>query len=295
MTTENSAGVIAQVREGLGLAKILVRKNAATALAQQVQTHFQCALPTSPRRTCGNDIAVMGIAPGSWLAMRENSGNDFASALKPILGTFAAISDQSDAYCVFRLRGPHVRAALSKLVPIDIHDRAFKEGDVAETIARYVRKLVELMCTELETQGLGARRLDLLLHRVDNRIEAIRIGTALPVRDVKRLTRLLCDKIEKIAIFAGRGIGPLTCGAGAVLRPREPDIEAAAGRVVDIAHEPVATVAAAVGEIVTAHGLGMAREVLRQFGGLTGHERLLMPLRVPRFRGDRCGRADDAR
>ena len=38
----------------------------------------------------------------------------------------------------------------------------------------------------------------LLFHRVDNRIEAIRVGTALPVRDAKRLTRLLCDKIETI-------------------------------------------------------------------------------------------------
>jgi heterotetrameric sarcosine oxidase gamma subunit len=138
MTKEHSAGVIAQVRQGLGLAKILVRKAAATALAQRVQTHFNCRLPTSPRRTCGDDIAVMGIGPGSWLAMRENGGNDFASSLKPILGPFAAISDQSDAYCVFRLMGPHLRAALCNLVPIDIHDRAFKVGDVAETIAGHI-------------------------------------------------------------------------------------------------------------------------------------------------------------
>jgi heterotetrameric sarcosine oxidase gamma subunit len=120
------------------LAKILVRKDAATALARHLQAHFNCALPTSPRRTCGNDIAVMGIGPGSWLAMRENGGNDFASSLKPILGPFAAISDQSDAYGVFRLTGPNLRAALSKLVPIDIHDRAFKVGDVAETIAGHI-------------------------------------------------------------------------------------------------------------------------------------------------------------
>jgi heterotetrameric sarcosine oxidase gamma subunit len=138
MTKENPAGVIAQVCQGFGLARILVRKNAATALAQHVQTHFNCALPTSPHRTCGNDIAVMGIGPGSWLAMREKGGNEFASSLKPMLGPFAAISDQSDAYGVFRLRGPHLRAALSKLVPIDIHDRAFKVGDVAETIAGHV-------------------------------------------------------------------------------------------------------------------------------------------------------------
>jgi protein ImuB len=68
----------------------------------------------------------------------------------------------------------------------------------AETIARYTGKLVGELCDVLETRSLGARRLDLLLHRVDNRIEAIRIGTALPLRDAKRLTRLLTDKIETI-------------------------------------------------------------------------------------------------
>jgi protein ImuB len=68
----------------------------------------------------------------------------------------------------------------------------------AETIARYTGKLVAELCASLETRGLGARRLDLLFFRVDNRIEAIRVGTAIPVRDTKRLTRLLTDKIETI-------------------------------------------------------------------------------------------------
>ena len=77
--------------------------------------------------------------------------------------------------------------------------RAFAEPiGATETIARYTAKLVVQLCEALEVKGLGAKRLDLLFHRVDNRIEAIRIGTALPVRDTKRLTRLLCDKIETV-------------------------------------------------------------------------------------------------
>lgn len=77
--------------------------------------------------------------------------------------------------------------------------RGFAEPiGAAETIARYTGKLVAELCAELETRGQGARRLDLLFFRVDNRIEVIRIGTATPVRDVKRLTRLLTDKIETI-------------------------------------------------------------------------------------------------
>ena len=77
--------------------------------------------------------------------------------------------------------------------------RAFAEPIGApETLARYTLKLVEALCERLEEQGLGARKLDLRFHRVDNRIEAIRVGTAMPVREVRRLTRLLCDRLERV-------------------------------------------------------------------------------------------------
>src|SRR5690606_12972369 len=61
-----------------------------------------------------------------------------------------------------------------------------------------------------ERQGLGARRLDLLFTRVDNRIEAIRAGTAKRLRDVKRMTRLLCDRIETVASGFGTELMTLT-------------------------------------------------------------------------------------
>lgn len=77
--------------------------------------------------------------------------------------------------------------------------RAFAEPISApETIARYTVKLVAVLCAGLEERGLGARQLDLLLRRVDNTCQAIRIGTAQPVRDAGRLTRLLCERIETV-------------------------------------------------------------------------------------------------
>ena len=68
-----------------------------------------------------------------------------------------------------------------------------------ETIARYIAKLVDLLCAALGERGLGARKLDLLFHRVDDVLQAVRVGTAKPVRDRKRLTRLLCDRIETVS------------------------------------------------------------------------------------------------
>jgi protein ImuB len=80
-----------------------------------------------------------------------------------------------------------------------------------ETLARYTGHLVEQLSGLLEVRGLGARKLDLLFFRVDNRIEAIRVGTAQPVRDTKRLTKLLCDKIENID--PGFGVETMTLTA----------------------------------------------------------------------------------
>ncbi len=67
-----------------------------------------------------------------------------------------------------------------------------------ETLARYTVKLVEALCAALETDGVGARTLDLRFHRVDRRIEVIRTRQARPVRDIPRLSRLLCDKLETL-------------------------------------------------------------------------------------------------
>lgn len=80
-----------------------------------------------------------------------------------------------------------------------------------ETLARYTGLLVEALCAALEAKGLGARKLDLRFHRVDNRIEAIRVGTAKPVRAMKRLTRLLTDRLETVA--PGFGIERMTLAA----------------------------------------------------------------------------------
>jgi protein ImuB len=81
----------------------------------------------------------------------------------------------------------------------------------AETLARYTGKLVEALCEQLVAKGIGARRLDLLFHRVDSAVQAIRIGTAKPNRDAKRLTRLLCDKLETIA--PGFGVEAMSLAA----------------------------------------------------------------------------------
>ena len=72
-------------------------------------------------------------------------------------------------------------------------------------------------------------------------------------------------------MLAGGGIGPFAGHAFAGRRPVKADIKAASRRVGDVADDPVAALAVTIGEIVTAHCLGMARETLGELGGLGGH------------------------
>ncbi len=68
----------------------------------------------------------------------------------------------------------------------------------AEALATLITRLVEDLCRGLEKRALGARRLDLLLTRVDGSLQALRIGTARSVRDTGHLTRLMVRQIEQI-------------------------------------------------------------------------------------------------
>lgn len=77
--------------------------------------------------------------------------------------------------------------------------RNFQEPiGAAETIAKYVCRLVGELSAKLEERGLGVRRSDLVIHRVDNTRQSVRAGLQKPVRDPARLSKLLCDQIEKI-------------------------------------------------------------------------------------------------
>lgn len=132
---ENAAarGVRVAIRHGLGIATVIVRKNADAELLACVGDQFGLTLPQGPRRASSGDVAFVGTAPGTWLATCDPGGNAFAASLRQAIGAFASVSDQTDAYGVLCLRGPNAHEWVSKLAPIDLHPRVFKVGDVAVT------------------------------------------------------------------------------------------------------------------------------------------------------------------
>ncbi len=77
--------------------------------------------------------------------------------------------------------------------------RLFAEPIAApETIAWAVKRLIAELKPLLETDGMGARRLELVCHRVDDTLQGLEIGTSRPARDPDHLFRLFALRLERI-------------------------------------------------------------------------------------------------
>ncbi|TMK13207.1 MAG: DNA polymerase Y family protein [Alphaproteobacteria bacterium] len=86
-------------------------------------------------------------------------------------------------------------------------------------LARAIERLVEDLAARLAREGMGARRLALGFHRVDGRVEHIRLGTARPTRDPRHLAKLFAAKLDTVdpglgvedmilAVFAAEKLEP---------------------------------------------------------------------------------------
>ncbi|NHN84365.1 DNA polymerase Y family protein [Acetobacter musti] len=156
----------------------------------------------------GGTVAAVADLPVEALRLPDGPADDLRTLGISRIGQLAAMPR---APLVLRF-GPEVVRRLDQaygreaevITPVSVAEpvqvsRNFAEPiGAAETIARYIGRLVPLLCAGLEERGQGARRLELLLHRVDSRVAAIRVATGFPVRDAGRLSRLLCEKIETI-------------------------------------------------------------------------------------------------
>lgn len=138
----SGSGVIATERDGLGIARITARRAQAARVAELFRAQFGLEAPTAPQRVSQGDVAIASIGPGAWLATHDKAGNAFAPFLRSSLEHCASVSDQSDAYAILRLTGPKVREALAKLLPLDIHPRAFQVSAVAQTVCGYVNVML---------------------------------------------------------------------------------------------------------------------------------------------------------
>jgi protein ImuB len=75
-------------------------------------------------------------------------------------------------------------------------------------------RLTADLVLRLAREGMGARRLDLGFHRVDGRVERIRLGTARPSRDPRHIAALFKERLD--TVDPGLGIEDMILAAYAV-------------------------------------------------------------------------------
>ncbi len=68
----------------------------------------------------------------------------------------------------------------------------------ADDIAAGLERLLATLCARLEQNGLGARRLEIALYRVDGTVARLGVGTSRPSRDAGHLRRLFAEHLGKI-------------------------------------------------------------------------------------------------
>ncbi len=145
-------------------------------------------------------IAALRLPDEMVVALRklgfEQVGELAQTARAPLALRFGALIGQRLDQMFGREPEPFDPVEPAELVRVE---RAFVEPIGApETLQRQIGLLAEALCIALAHRALGARRLDLLFHRVDSAVPSIRVGTAAPCQDPRHLARLLADRLETV-------------------------------------------------------------------------------------------------
>jgi sarcosine oxidase subunit gamma len=128
-------GLVIEERTDLALATVIARRGEMQNLRHAISAAFGLALPEGSFVVTKNGVSFAGIGIGKWLTAAEGpAAVGYVSRLASHLVALASIADQSDGRVVLRLSGERVREVLAKGIPLDLHPRNFKTGDIASTM-----------------------------------------------------------------------------------------------------------------------------------------------------------------
>jgi protein ImuB len=99
-----------------------------------------------------------------------------------------------------QLLGDEPEAISPRAPPVEwrVHTAFAEPISRPEDMARTLRHLLDSLCARLEAAGLGARRLDFTLFRVDGSHCRLELGTGAPSHDAAHLARLFRDRLAEI-------------------------------------------------------------------------------------------------
>jgi sarcosine oxidase, subunit gamma len=112
----------------------------------QAARQFSIALPTVPNTTARGDAPMaFWLGPRSWLLVAESAGPplaDFVKTRDAMNAAGGALFDLTASWVAYRLAGSHATDALATGCPLDLHPRAFRAGDCAQSLFGRVNALL---------------------------------------------------------------------------------------------------------------------------------------------------------
>lgn len=105
--------------------------------ARAVGGVLDCVLPVNANTVqSANDVTVLWLGPDEWLVLTAPGAETaLAGRLRAALADLhAAVTDVTGNRALFRLSGPMAREVLLKGCGLDLHPRAFKPGQCAQTL-----------------------------------------------------------------------------------------------------------------------------------------------------------------
>lgn len=110
-----------------------------------------CSLPKPGRRSVGDDIWVLGPAPGEWLVVVPSDydlGAVMMGLYRALAGTAHGLSEISDSQTVISAAGAGAAALLARICPFDLHPSRLGPGRCTLTRAAGVRVLLHQLDAE---------------------------------------------------------------------------------------------------------------------------------------------------
>ncbi|MEO8186616.1 MAG: sarcosine oxidase subunit gamma family protein [Burkholderiaceae bacterium] len=116
-----------------------------TDFTDTVARQFSIALPTVPNTTKRSDaLTALWLGPRSWLFVAESAGSplvDFIEKRNALNAARGALFDLSASRVAYRLAGDRATAVLATGCPLDLHARAFRAGECAQSVFGRVNAL----------------------------------------------------------------------------------------------------------------------------------------------------------
>lgn len=113
-------------------------------------------LPRTPNTSTETPpLSALWLAPDEWmLVCASGSETDVITSLEyATLDFHASVVDVTDAYTILRLSGASARELLAKGCSLDLHQRAFALGDVAQTMLAKVSIILHQTADDVDEAG----------------------------------------------------------------------------------------------------------------------------------------------